>query len=156
MKTSAQQAPLFPATYLAELGVHDLNKIVALSYDSQPQIVKRTITYRETTTVYVDDMEAGKRIVIRLCVDTKKRGTKRVQDPNGIPRVDVSRLEGYDPVKQLWGTESHTTEYKDASIEDAWPVHQQLESIRDTMVREGPYNWYPSCKSAGKNNSKPA
>ncbi|MCU9529347.1 hypothetical protein [Pseudomonas mosselii] len=145
MKNSTLQAPLFASTLLASLGVDDLSKIVSQTYDSQPQINKRSITYREQTTVFVDDVEAQLRFVVRLTVESKKRGAKRVPVENTFPSVTVSRLVGYDPEKNIWGTVSYTTEYPaEPSLNDAWETHLLLESIRSTMRKNGPYNWYPA------------
>lgn len=82
MKAAAQQPPLFSSSLLASAGIHDLSKIVSLSFDLQPQLNKRSITYREQTTVFVDDLEAQVRLVVRLKVESKKRGAKRVQLPD--------------------------------------------------------------------------
>ncbi|HDS0957166.1 hypothetical protein [Pseudomonas putida] len=145
MKNATQQAPLFASALLASLGVDDLSKIVSQTYDSQPQINKRSITYREQTTVYVDDVEAQLRLVVRLTVESKKRGAKRVPLENTFPSVTISRLVGYDPEKHVWGAVSHSTEYPaEPSLNEAWDTHQLLESIRSTMRQNGPYNWYPA------------
>lgn len=145
MKNASQQAPLFASALLESLGVDDLSKIVSQSYDSQPQIHKRSITYREQTTVFVDDAEAQLRLVVRLTVESKKRGAKRVPVENTFPSVTISRLIGYSPEENKWGTVSYTTEYPaEPSLNDAWDTHQLLESIRSTMRQNGPYNWYPA------------
>lgn len=142
MIVAAKQAPLFPATLLAGLGINDLSKIVSQTFDSQPQLGNRTITYREQTTVFMDDIDAEVRIVVRLTVETKKRGDKRVLVPNSFPNLQVGKLRGYDAVKNTWGNVSHDTDYlQDTDLSEAWDAHQQLEAIRSTMKREGPYNW---------------
>lgn len=143
MTAAANQAPLFVSPLLVSIGVNDLSKIVAQTFDLQPQINKRSITYREQTTVYVDDVDAQLRLVVRLTVESKKRGTKRVPIPNSFPSVSISRLEGYDPEKNTWGTLSHTTEYpQEHSPDEAWEAHKQLEAIRSTMKQDSRYNWY--------------
>lgn len=143
MTAAAKQSPLFPATLLANVGINDLSKVVSQSFDSQPQIGKRTITYREQTTVYVDDVEAELRIVVRLTVETKRRGEKRVVVPNSFPNLQVSKLRGYDREKNSWGTISHDTEYfQDPDLKEAWAAHQQLEALRQSMKQHGPCIWY--------------
>jgi len=145
MKISTQQAPLFAPSLLASLGVVDLSKIASQTYDSQPKLNKRSITYREQTTVFVDDVEGQLRLVVRLTVESKKRGGKRVPLENTFPSVTISRLVGYAPEENKWGTVSYTTEYPDEpSLNDAWETHLFLESIRSTMRQNGPYNWYPA------------
>lgn len=74
MKSAAQQTPLFSSSLLVSAGITDLSKIVSLSFDLQPQINKRSITYREQTTVYVDDMVAQVRLVVKLKVESKSVG----------------------------------------------------------------------------------
>ncbi|WP_439126141.1 MAG: hypothetical protein ACNJA3_27625 (plasmid) [Pseudomonas rhizophila] len=147
MKSAAQQTRLFSSSLLVNAGITDLSKIVSLSFDLQPQINKRSITYREQTTVYVDDMEAQVRLVVKLTVESKKRGSKRVQMPDSYPDLQVARLEGYDPVKHVWGTVSHTSNtVPEPELDDAWQAHQELEGIRAGMKQNDPYTWYPSAK----------
>ncbi|SBW84422.1 hypothetical protein PVE_R2G0395 [Pseudomonas veronii 1YdBTEX2] len=146
MKSAAQQAPLFSSLF-ASAGITDLSKIVSLSFDLQPQINKRSITYREQTTVYVDDLESQVRLVVRLKVESKKRGAKRVVLPDSYPDVQVARLEGYDPVKHVWGTVSHTTNtLPEPELAEAWQAHQELEAIRANMKQSDRYTWYPITK----------
>ena len=147
MKSAAQQTPLFSSSLLVSAGITDLSKFVSLSFDLQPQINKRSITYREQTTVYVDDMVAQVRIVVKLKVESKKRGAKRVQLPDSYPDLQVARLVGYDPVKHVWGTVSHTTNtLPEPELHEAWQAHQELEAVRAGMKQNDPYTWYPIAK----------
>lgn len=144
MKSAAQQTPLLPTSLLVSAGITDLSKIVSLSFDLQPQINKRSITFHEVTTVYVDDLEAQVRLIVWLKVESKKRGAKRVLLPNSYPDVKVTRLEGYDPQKHIWGTVSHTSNnLPEPELAEAWQAHKELEAIRANMMQSDPYTWYP-------------
>lgn len=135
------QHPSFPFAALAILNLPDLDNVVSQSFYSDAKIDGKAITFRDATTVWIDDKAAGKRVVVRLTLETKKQGGKRVPLLNATPCLRVSHLDGYDPVGNMWGGNGHEEQYLEIGVTDAWVLHLQLEAIRASMKKQTPH-WY--------------
>ncbi|MHC5194771.1 hypothetical protein ACYSUW_13550 [Pseudomonas frederiksbergensis] len=102
-------------------------------------------TFREVGTMYVDDIENQRRVVLNLTLETRKRGDKKVPVPNSIPRLKVSNLSGYDPVKNIWGQDGYDESFVDLTLEEGASFHKEFEALRAGMVKEkNHWSWYRS------------
>ncbi|MDF9779021.1 hypothetical protein [Pseudomonas baetica] len=129
---------------LADFGLVDPAKVSCASYYVDA-VTGPKITFREVGTVYVDDLENQRRVVLYLTLETRKRAGKKVPVPNTIPRLKVSNLSGYDPVKNIWGQGGHEESYVELSLEEAAAFNQQFEALRAGMVKEkNHWTWYRS------------
>ncbi|MGE8063810.1 hypothetical protein [Pseudomonas sp. NPDC089569] len=129
---------------LADFGLVDLTKVSCASFYIDA-ITGPKITFREVGTVYFDDHENQRRVVLHLTVETKKRGNKKVLVPDSIPRFIVSNLSGYDPLKNIWGSGGHEESNVELTVEEAAAFRQQFEALRAGMVKEkNLWTWYRS------------
>ena len=121
-----------------------LEDVVSQSYYSDARIEGRGLIYTERTTVWMDDKAIGKRVVVHLAIETKKKAKKHTPIKDSIPRVQITLLEGFDAVKDIWGSKGSTESHPDIAVGDAWEIHQQFESIRDGMRKDNSSFWYPA------------
>jgi hypothetical protein len=129
---------------LADFGLVDPAKVSCASFYIDA-VTGPKITFREVGTLYVDDFENQRRVVLYLQLETRKRGDKKVPVPNSIPRLKVSNLSGYDPVKNIWGRGGHEESYVELTLEEASSFHKEFESLRGGMVKEkNHWTWYRS------------
>lgn len=137
--------PLTPCTFLESIGVTDLNKVSSQTYESDVQFDKRIMTYADRTTLYFDDPDVGRRIVLRIQVQSKKRGqTGKVLVPDSFCSARVTQLDGYDAQANMWGSVSQHSSCIEAPAALLWETHKQLEALRSQMERNSPYIWYRS------------
>jgi hypothetical protein len=128
---------------LAEFGIVDASTVSTASYYVDA-VIRPNISYREYSTVFFDDRESQRRVVLKLMLQTKKKGTKKVPVPNATPHFVVSTLKGYDAVKNMWGGTSHDEKQIELTLEEAAAFHLQFEQIRAGMVKEPHHwTWYP-------------
>lgn len=129
---------------LADFGLVDPAKVSCASFYIDA-VTGPKITFREVGTVYFDDLENQRRVVLYLTLETKKRGNKKVPVPTSIPRLKVSKLSGYDPVKNIWGQGGHEESNVELTVDEAAAFHQQFEALRAGMVKEKHHwTWYRS------------
>lgn len=121
-----------------------LEDVVSQSYYSDARIEGRGFIYTHHTTVWMDDKATGIRVVVRLAIETKKKAKKHTPIKDSIPRVQITLLEGFDAVKDIWGSKRSTESHPDIAVGDAWEIHQQFESIRDGMRKDNSSFWYPA------------
>lgn len=124
---------------LADFGLVDVAKITTASYFVDA-VAGRKVSYRENETVYFDDPDNQRRVVLRLVLETMKHRGKKIPVPESLPRFTVSTLKGYDQQKNMWGIGSHEENSVDLSLEEAAAFHRQFEEIRAGMVKE-PHHW---------------
>lgn len=129
---------------LADFGLVDPGKVSCASFYIDA-VTGPKITFREVGTVYVDDIDNQRRVVLYLQLETRKRGGKKVPVPNSIPRLKVSNLSGYDPVKNIWGQNGHEETHVELTLEEAASFHKEFEALRAGMVKEkNHWTWYRS------------
>lgn len=143
--TEKSNALLAPCAFLESIGVTDLSKVSSQTFESDVQFDKRKVTYKERTTLFFDDPEAGRRIVLRIQVHSKKRGQKgKVLVPDSLCSARVTQLVGFDDQENIWGSISQSSSCIEAPAALLWETHKQLEALRDQMDRNSPYIWYRS------------
>lgn len=129
---------------LADFGLVDPAKVSCASFYIDA-VTGPKITFREVGTMYVDDIENQRRVVLYLTLETRKRGDKKVPVPNSIPRLKVSNLSGYDPVKNIWGQDGHEESFVELTLEEGASFHKEFEALRAGMVKEkNHWSWYRS------------
>jgi len=129
---------------LADFGLVDPAKVACASFYVDGVVGPR-ITFREVGTMYVDDIENKRRVVLHLTLETRKRGDKKVPVPDSIPRLKVSNISGYDPVKNIWGQDGHEESFVELTLEEAVRFHKEFEALRAGMVKEkNHWTWYRS------------
>lgn len=128
---------------LTDFGIADMTTVSTASYYADV-VLRPKIIYREHSTVYFDDRVNQRRLVLKLMLETKKKGNKKVPVPTSTPHFVVSTLKGYDDDKNMWGGSSHDEKQIDLTLEEAAALHLQFEQIRAGMVKEPHHwTWYP-------------